>query len=77
MEDQKISSHFMVPKHEIVPKELETEVLTKFGIKKEQLPKLPKDDPLVAETGAERDDVVKITRESRTAGKAVYFRVVL
>ena len=76
MEEQKISSHFLAPIHEIVPKELEEQILSKFGVKREQLPKLPRDDPLVEEIGAQKGDIVRITRKSHTAGKAVYFRVV-
>ncbi len=76
MEEQKIAEHFLVPKHEIVPKDLETTVLEKFGVKRDQLPKILSTDPAVEEIGAEEGEIIKITRASITAGKSVYFRIV-
>ncbi|MBI2598091.1 MAG: DNA-directed RNA polymerase subunit H [Candidatus Diapherotrites archaeon] len=76
MEEQKISEHFLVPKHEIIPKELEHVVLEKLGTKKEHISKIPRNDPVIEEINAEPGDIIKITRESKTAGKAIYFRVV-
>ena len=76
MEEQKVREHFLVPKHEIIPAEKESIVLDNFGVKKEALPKIPKDDPVVEEIGAERGEIIKITRSSITSGKTIYFRVV-
>lgn len=76
MEEQKILEHFLVPKHEIVPKDLEPALLVKIGAKKEHLARIGKDDPAVEEIGAQPGEIIKITRKSHTAGKAVYFRVV-
>jgi DNA-directed RNA polymerase subunit H len=74
---KKITDHCLVPKHEIVPKEKVSEVLEKFGADIEQLPRLLKNDPAVEAIKAERGDLIKITRDSPTAGKTVYFRVVI
>ena len=76
MEEQKILEHFLAPKHEIVPKDLESALLVKIGAKKEQLARIGKEDPAVEEIGAQPGEIIKITRNSHTAGKAVYFRVV-
>lgn len=77
MEEQKITEHFLVPKHEIIQKEVEEQVLLKLGAKKDQLPHISRDDIVVQEIGAEPGEIIKITRESKTAGKAIYFRVVV
>ncbi|PIN85206.1 MAG: DNA-directed RNA polymerase subunit H [Candidatus Diapherotrites archaeon CG11_big_fil_rev_8_21_14_0_20_37_9] len=73
----KIIDHVLVPKHEIVPQDKVAELLVKFGPKAANLPQILRDDPAVEEIGAKRGDIVKITRDSHTAGKSVYFRVVV
>lgn len=74
---EKVADHFMVPKHEIVPEEKIPELVKKFGTGPEKLPQILSDDPAVAEIGAQKGDVIKISRTSRTAGKTIYFRVVI
>lgn len=71
-----ISKHFLVPKHEIVPKEKEEEFLKILGSEKKQLPRILADDPAAIEIGAAKGDIIRIERQSITAGKTVYFRVV-
>lgn len=73
---EKVSQHFLVPKHEIVPEDKVNEVLAKYGSDIEKLPRILKDDPAIVEIGAKKGDVIKITRNSPTAGKSIYFRVV-
>jgi len=71
-----VAGHFLVPKHEIVPEERVEEILKKYGTNLSNLPRVLRDDPSVVEIGAKKGDVIKITRSSLTAGKAVYFRLV-
>ncbi len=73
---KRFSNHFLVPKHEIVPKERVQELLDEIGETIDSLPKILVDDPPVAEIKAERGDVIRIIRESPTAGRTIYFRVV-
>ncbi|MFH1224972.1 MAG: DNA-directed RNA polymerase subunit H [Candidatus Diapherotrites archaeon] len=68
--------HFLVPKHEIVPEARIDEVLKRYSSSKEKLPQILKNDPALEEIGAKKGDIIKITRNSPTAGKAIYFRVV-
>ena len=72
----KVSDHFLVPKHEIVPEDEVDELLKEFGITKDKLPQILKSETIVSEIGAKKGDVIKITRTSPTAGKCIYFRIV-
>lgn len=71
-----VTKHFLVPKHEIVPKEKEEELLKLLGSEKKLLPRVLASDPAVIEAGAEKGEIMKITRHSPTAGKTIYYRVV-
>jgi DNA-directed RNA polymerase subunit H len=74
---KKLSDHRLVPKHEILPKEKVEEVLSKYGIELNKLPIILRDDPIVKELKAERGDLIRIVRQSPTAGESIYFRVVM
>jgi DNA-directed RNA polymerase subunit H len=63
--------------HEIMPKKEIDEVLKKYNITKGQLPKIFSTDPVVKRIKAESGDVLKITRDSKTAGKSLFYRVVV
>ncbi|RLI76448.1 DNA-directed RNA polymerase subunit H [Archaeoglobales archaeon] len=73
----KLQDHMLVPKHEVLSKEGAEELLRSLGVKKEQLPKMKATDPIAKEIGAKVGDIVKITRESLTAGKSVAYRLVI
>jgi len=72
-----IMNHFLVPIHEIIPEEKELEIINKFGGKKEKFPNILLSDPVIEELGAQKGNLIKITRESPTAGKSIYYRVVV
>ena len=72
-----IGDHFLVPEHMIMPPEKADELLEKLGITKKMMPKIPKNDAALKELKPVKGDIIKIIRESPTAGKTVYYRVVL
>lgn len=63
--------------HELVDDSEVPSILEKYNIVKEQLPKVKSTDPAVMTTGAEPGQLVRITRDSPTAGKHVAYRVVV
>jgi DNA-directed RNA polymerase subunit H len=69
--------HFMVPKHEILADKEKQELLQKFKIHTYQLPYVHVSDPAVKAIGAKPGDIVKIARNSLTAGKYCAYRFVV
>lgn len=74
-----ILEHELVPKHEVLGEVAVAELLDTYKIKKEQLPKIKLSDPVIKEKEIKVDvgDVVRIRRESRTAGKSLSYRLVI
>jgi len=72
-----VLEHELVPDHEVISDEEAEEVLEEYDIKPSQLPKLDKKDPVAKEIDADPGDVVKITRDSETAGKSIAYRYVI
>ncbi len=69
--------HYMVPKHTLLTEDEVAEVLENFKITKNQLPKILRQDPAARAINAAEGDVVKIERESSTAGHCVAYRLVV
>ena len=72
-----ILEHELVPEHMILSKEEAKEVLDKYNAKAEQLPKILSTDPAIKAIGAKKGDIIKIIRKSKTAKKAIAYRVVI
>lgn len=70
-------SHILIPKHEIMTSEEVKELLKKYNITKDKLPKIYEHDAAIYELNTKPGDVIKITRKSPTAGNAFYYRVVI
>ncbi|MHA2322341.1 MAG: DNA-directed RNA polymerase subunit RpoH/Rpb5 C-terminal domain-containing protein [Candidatus Thorarchaeota archaeon] len=52
-------------------------VLDHYGIEKNQLPRIFREDPAVKVLGARPGQVIRIERESLTAGRSFYYRLVV
>jgi len=76
-EQKIIQRHYLVPEHVLIKKEKVDELMAELGIKKDSLPKITKLDAAIKHLKPERGDVVKIIRDSITAGQAVYYRRVI
>jgi len=69
--------HKMVSKHEIINEEDVKNLLSVYNVEKEQLPKIRVSDPAAVAIKAKVGDVVRIIRDSPTAGKAFFYRMVI
>jgi len=72
-----IFEHVLVPKHEIVAQEEREKVLGEYRVQPYQLPRLRASDPAAKAIGAKPGDIVRVTRDSPTAGKYVSYRYVV
>ena len=72
-----ILNHEMVPDHQIMGEEEVADLLATYHISLEQLPKIYHDDPAIKAIGGNVGNVIRITRDSRTAGRAEAYRLVM
>ena len=72
-----VLEHMMVPAHDIMEEEGISSLLSTYHITREQLPKVYHDDPSVKAIKAKPGDVIRIVRESHTAGRAESYRLVI
>ena len=71
-----ILKHELVPEHVILSEPKIKKVLKELNIRKDQLPKINSDDPVIKAIGANVGDIIKINLKSDTSGKFVTYRVV-
>lgn len=72
-----IRDHEAVSEHRVMEEEEVEEVLEKFDVEKHDLPKIQRTDAALKQMEAEVGDVIEIRRDSPTAGKTTYYRVVI
>lgn len=72
-----VREHRLVPQHEVLGEDETTKVLDQYGITLAELPEISIDDPALEGLKAKEGDVIKITRDSYTAGKTVFYRKVI
>jgi DNA-directed RNA polymerase subunit H (RpoH/RPB5) len=72
-----ILKHNLVPHHEIISEKEKNELLEKYKITPDQLPKLLDSDPVAKYIGAKPGQIVKIIRKSHTAKEAIAYRFVV
>ena len=72
-----ISKHVLVPKHEVINSREAIKLLEEYHIEVEQLPRITTNDPMVKALNAKAGDIIKITRNSETAGVTLYYRYVV
>jgi len=72
-----IFDHTLVPKHEIMRQEEKQKLLDEYRVKPYQLPRIKASDPAAKAIGARPGDIVRIIRDSPTAGKYIAYRYVV
>lgn len=72
-----VTKHVLVPKHVKLSEKEKKALFEKYVADLRDLPRIFKTDPAISALGAKEGDVIKITRESATAGVAIFFRRVV
>jgi len=72
-----VLDHEMVPDHQKMTDSEIAELLSRYQITLDQLPRIYSDDPAAKSIGAKSGDVIKIIRKSQTAGLADSYRYVV
>lgn len=72
-----ISKHSFVPRHIKLTEEEAEQVLKHYNISIKQLPSIRKSDPALREMNVKIGDVIKIMRNSQTAGEYRFYRAVV
>jgi len=72
-----IFEHVFVPKHEIVGEEERQKLLNEYRVHPYQLPRLKASDPAAKAIDAKPGDIVRIIRDSQTAGEYTSYRYVV
>lgn len=76
-EKLEIKNHILVPKHEKCSETEKKNILQKYGAELKDVPKININDAALYNLDVKPGDLIKITRESSTAGKAIFYRVVI
>ena len=69
--------HIFVPEHKKLSEKEKQLLLEKYQITTKELPMILKSDPAIQGLNAKEGDIIMIIRNSPTAGKSVYYRVVV
>lgn len=73
----KIFDHDFVSKHELLTSDEREQILVEYKMQPYQLPRIRASDPAVIAVGGNPGDIVKVIRNSATAGKYVAYRYVV
>ncbi|MEM4267409.1 MAG: DNA-directed RNA polymerase subunit H [Candidatus Woesearchaeota archaeon] len=69
--------HVLVPKHIKLNQKEKDELLSKYNLNYKQLPKISVNDPAIQTLNPKQGDIIKIIRQSPTAGESIYYRYVV
>ena len=72
-----ITKHLLVPKHALASDAEKKHITDELKLTGKELPKILKTDPAILDLKAKDGDIIKITRQSATAGEILFYRRVI
>ena len=77
MKETEEIKHVLVPPHELLKAEEIQTLIKRYNISISQLPRVYYKDPAVHHLDVKSGDVIRIIRQSPTAGKSIFYRLVV
>lgn len=72
----KVNEHILVPKHVKLSEKEKADVLAKYSITENELPRISIKDAALASLNVKPGDVIRVERTSLTAGTSTFYRKV-
>jgi DNA-directed RNA polymerase subunit H len=72
-----VTKHVLVPKHTKLSEKDQKELFEKYAIDLQNLPRIYRKDPAILVLDVKEGDIIKISRNSPTAGDTVFYRRVV
>lgn len=72
-----ISKHHFVPKHILLSKDENSQVMEEYNLKKKDMGRIYINDPMARYLYAKKDDIIQIIRPTVNAGYSTYYRLVV
>lgn len=72
-----VKDHVLMPKHVKMGVKEKEDLLKKYNITINELPKIKKTDPAISKLETKPGDVIKVIRKSATAEEALFYRCVV
>ena len=69
--------HALIPKHSKLSEKDKKKLFEEYNVGYKELPKILKTDPAIAHLDVKSGDIIKIERNSQTAGKSIFYRGVI
>ncbi len=74
---KKFIKHILVPEHTKLSEKEKEKLLKEHNVSIKELPRIMKDDPAIKHLNVKVGDIIRIKRNSQTAGESIYYRVVV
>tara|TARA_B110000037_G_scaffold220332_1_gene287891 strand:- start:48 stop:671 length:624 start_codon:yes stop_codon:yes gene_type:complete len=72
-----ITKHYLVPEHIPLNKKEKTDMMEKYNVTENQIPKILEKDPITCYYGMKNGDVCKIIRKNKYVGTEISYRIVV
>ncbi len=70
----KVAEHALVPRHSKLSEKEKAELLSKYGITENNLPRVSVKDPALQNLNCKIGDIICVERPSLTAGTSLFYR---
>lgn len=69
-----VTKHMLVPKHSVISEKEKKELIDKYKLSIIDFPRISPKDAAIHHLKAKEGDIIKVARNSKTAGEAAFYR---